>query len=268
MTTQKCFTRKLPWILAGLIVLCGLSLDHSLAEPPATEELEALRAEIQALKDGQAQIRQELQEIKALLRAARGAPQEIPTGLVLNVKGNPFKGAATAPLTVIEFSDYQCPFCARHFRETLPQIEREYIATGKVKYVFYDFPLSSIHKQAFKAAEAANCAGEQGKYWEMHDKLFANQKALDGKGLKGHALALGLELSSFQRCLDSGSQAAEIRNDIAEGQRAGVRGTPAFLIGQTDPETSQVKVRAVMRGAKAYANFREVLEGLLTAKPE
>ena len=268
MTTQKCFTRKLPWILAGLIVLSGLSPDHIWAEPPAPEELEALRAEIQALKEGQAQIRKELQDIKALLRAARGAPPKIPPDLVLGVKGDPFKGAPTAPLTLIEFSDYQCPFCGKHFRETLPQIERDYLATGKVKYVFRDFPLTGIHKQAFKAAEAANCAGEQGKYWEMHDHLFANQKALDGKGLTAHAQAVGLEMDLFQRCLESGSQASEIRDDIAEGQKAGVKGTPAFFIGRTDSGTPTVRVLNFLSGAKPYHQFRETLESLLADLPE
>lgn len=268
MTTQRYFTTKLTRILAGLIVLFGVSLDYSSGEPPAPEELDALRAEIQGLKEGQAQIRQELQEIKALLRSARGAPPSIPSDLVLTVKGDPFKGIPTAPLTLIEFSDYQCPFCARHVRETLPQIERDYIATGKVKYVFHDFPITSIHKQAFKAAEAANCAGEQGKYWEMHDRLFAHQKALDGKGITAYAQAVGLELTSFQRCLESGSQAVEIREDMAEGRKAGVTGTPAFFIGHTDSETGAVKVLKVLIGAKPYDLFRETIENLLADIPQ
>jgi protein-disulfide isomerase len=98
--------------------------------------------------------------------------------VVLNLKGDPFKGEKNAKVTLVEFSDYQCPFCARHVRATLPPLESEYIATGKIKYVFRNFPIASIHPLAFKAHEAANCSGEQDKYWEMHDRLFANSKAL------------------------------------------------------------------------------------------
>ncbi len=120
---------------------------------------------------------------------------------------------------------YECPFCARHARRTLPQIERDHVATGKVTYVLRDFPLTSIHKQAFEAAEAANCAGVQGKYWEMHDRLFAHQKALDVRNLEVHALSVGLGLGAFNRCLKSGITAKEIRDDMAEERQAGVRGS-------------------------------------------
>jgi protein-disulfide isomerase len=94
---------------------------------------------------------------------------------VVAIGDAPVKGNPNAKLTLIEFSDYQCPFCRRHAENTLPSLDKEYIATGKVRYVFHDFPLEAIHPQAFKAAEAAHCAGEQQKYWEMHGRLFANQ---------------------------------------------------------------------------------------------
>jgi hypothetical protein len=96
---------------------------------------------------------------------------------VVAIGDAPVKGNPNAKLTLIEFSDYQCPFCRRHAENTLPSLDKEYIATGKVRYVFHDFPLEAIHPQAFKAAEAAHCAGEQQKYWEMHGRLFANQQA-------------------------------------------------------------------------------------------
>ena len=148
----------------------------------------------------------------------------------------------------------------------MPQIERDYIKTGKVKYVFRNFPIESIHKEAFKAAEAANCAGEQGKYWEMHARLFAHQKALSPKDLSGHAQALGLDMPEFQQCLDSGKHATEIRNDIAEGQKSGVTGTPIFFLGFTDPKNSKVKVLRVIRGAQPYASFREAIDSLLSSQ--
>lgn len=232
----------------------------------STEELKALRKEIETLKQGQSAIQKELQEIKSLLRGRVATPPPEPQHVVLSVKDDLFKGDKNAKLTLIEFSDYQCPFCARHFRDTLPQLEREYIASGKVKYVFRNFPIESIHPQAFKAAEAANCAGEQEKYWEMHDRLFANQNALGLKDLPNHAKALVLDLSKFQQCLDSGKHAAKIRSDLADGQKAGVQGTPTFFLGLTEPNDTNLKVLRVIRGAQPYTAFKGAIDNLLSAQ--
>ena len=146
----------------------------------------------------------------------------------------------------------------------MPQIEREYIKTGKLKYVARDFPLEAIHKEAFKAAEAAHCAGEQGAYWEMHTRLFANQRALGTKDLPQHAQALGLNVPKFQQCLDSGKHAARIRKDLADGQQAGVTGTPGFFIGVTKPNDPTVKVLRVLKGAQPYASFKDAIDSLLS----
>ena len=227
----------------------------------STEELKSLRKELEALKQGQITIQKELQEIKNLLGGRQAPPQ--PQDVVLNVDDHPYKGDKNTKLTLIEFSDYQCPFCSRHFRETLPQIESDYIKTGKVKYVFRNLPIESIHKEAFKAAEAANCAGEQGKYWEMHDRLFANQNALGLKDLSKHAETLGLDLPKFQQCLDSGREAAKIRKDMADGQKAGVQGTPTFFLGLTEPNGTEVKALRMITGAQPYNNFKEAIESLL-----
>src|SRR5438874_4471464 len=117
----------------------------------------------------------------------------------------------------------------------MPQLEKDYIKTGKVKYVLRDFPIEAIHKQAFKAAEAARCAGEQGKFWEMHDAIFNNQRALDPAGLTEQAKTVGLDMAKFQPCLEEGKHAAAIRKDLADANQYGVRGTPHFLLGLTDP---------------------------------
>src|SRR3989338_4807188 len=153
-------------IVLGLIPLIFYYVELGITQ--STEELKALRKELETLKQGQAAIQKDLEEIKTLLRGRVATPPPEPQNVVLNVKDDPFKGEKNARITLIEFTDYQCPFCARHSRDTLPQLEREYIASGKLKYVFRNFPIESIHPQAFKAHEAANCAGEQGKYWEMH----------------------------------------------------------------------------------------------------
>ena len=147
----------------------------------------------------------------------------------------------------------------------MPQIETEYIKTGKLKYVVRDFPLEAIHKEAFKAAEAAHCAGEQGKYWEMHDRLYNNQRALGPKDLPQHAQALGLDVPKFQQCLESGKHAARIRKDLEEGQQAGVTGTPGFFLGLTEPNDPRVKVLRVLKGAQPYSSFKNTIDALLSS---
>ncbi|MBI4037136.1 thioredoxin domain-containing protein [Candidatus Daviesbacteria bacterium] len=148
----------------------------------------------------------------------------------VSLDDDPVLGNPNAPITIIEFSDYQCPFCQRFWTETLPLIKSQYIDTGKVKLVYRDFPLSSIHPDAQKAAEAAECADEQGKYWEYHDKLFENQFDLSITALKRYAQELGLNTEKFNTCLDSGQMASEVSKDLSEGTAAGVQGTPGFFI--------------------------------------
>lgn len=147
----------------------------------------------------------------------------------------------------------------------MPQIEKEYIKTGKLKYVARDFPLEAIHKDAFKAAEAAHCAGDQGHYWEMHTRLFANQRALGPKDLPQHAQTQGLDVPKFQRCLESGKYAARIRKDLEDGQKAGVTGTPGFFLGVTEPNDPKVKALRVLKGAQPYASFKDAIDSLLSS---
>jgi protein-disulfide isomerase len=171
-----------------------------------------------------------------------------PSAVKVSVDDDAVLGKEDAPVTIIEFSDYQCPFCGRHFTQTYPQLKKDYVDTGKIKIVFRDFPLNSIHPQAQKAAEAAECAGEQGKYWEMHDKLFENQGALDVASLKSYAQTLGLNTADFNSCLDSGKMASEVAKDLSDGQSYGVQGTPAFFVEGK-----------LISGAQPYSVFQQEL---------
>ena len=173
------------------------------------------------------------------------------------------RGDAKATVALIEFSDYQCPFCGRYTKDTLPQIESEYVETGKVKYVFRDLPLD-FHKNAFKAAEATHCAGEQGKFWEMHTLLFQNQAALGPEQLPAHAKTLGLGEEKFQECLASGRFAADIRKDIADAGAVGISGTPSFLLGVVQPD-GRVRVTKKLVGARPYAEFKAAFDSLLAS---
>jgi len=134
--------------------------------------------------------------------------------------------------------------------------------------VFLDMPLESIHKLAFKAAQAAHCAGEEGKFWEMHARLFENQKTLEP--WNPHAEAVGLDVAKFEQCLASGKFDQEIRRDMGEARKVGVTGTPAFMIGRTEPDSTNIKVLAVIRGAKSFADFKADIDRLLeeAAKPQ
>jgi len=140
----------------------------------------------------------------------------------------------------------------------MPQIDKEYIQTGKVKYVVVNLPLDAMHKSAFKAAEAVACAGEQGKFWEMHERLFNNQGTIDQ--WKSHADAVGLDVGKFQECLDSGRQAAQVRDDIADAHGAGVTGTPSFFLAYTDPKSTTIKTVTKLVGSQPYAAFKTAID--------
>jgi len=188
--------------------------------------------------------------------------------LELNVAAAPAKGQADAPLTLVEFTDYQCPFCARHSKMVLPQLIKEFIDTNKLRYVLLDFPLVPIHSHAAKAHEAAHCAGEQEKYWEMHDELFAHQKDLQADKLVGYATAAGVaDAMAFQACLDSGKYEAQTKTGLTEGTKAGVRGTPSFVLGRTGAIGTVAAVKLI-RGAQGLSSFQEQLEALLGSQAD
>lgn len=158
-------------------------------------------------------------------------------------------GDPDAPVTIVEFSDYQCPFCKRSWEQVLPQLKKNYIDTGKVNFVYRDYPLTSIHPDAMAAAMAAECAGDQGKYFEMHDKLFENISNLKNADLKKYAGQVGLDTAQFNSCLDSETHKAEVEKDMADAEKFGVRGTPSFFINGW-----------FIRGAKPYSEFEKIIE--------
>ncbi len=252
----------------AVVFACGVMLTTTAGAAIAQSDadLKALLKELQAIKEAQAAIQKELAEVKALVQArpaAAAAPRPAAVGQVVNIGGAPFKGRPDAPLTLVEFSDFQCPFCARHFTQSMPQIVQEYIDTGKLKYVFRHFPLESIHPLAFKASEASECANDQKQFWPMHDRLFANQKLLAPQYFPEHVKSLGLDAAAFEQCIASARHAAKVRKDLAEGQSLGVTGTPAFMLGRTIPGSQQVKVEIYTGGAKAYAAFKQDFDRLL-----
>ena len=254
-------------VLTVVLVAASMFLSLHPGAAQSSDELRTLRQELEAIKEGQNKLQKDVQEIKALLQGPRAgtpsAPSQ-PVNMVLTLDGDPVKGDKSASVVLVEFTDYQCPFCARHARDTMPQIEAEYVKTGKLRYVTREFPLDSIHPQAFRASDAALCAGDQGKYWEMHARLFANQRALAPGQLASHAQAVGLDEAKFGQCLEGGTKAAKVRKDLADGAKAGVTGTPAFFIGVADG--ANVKVTRTIKGAHPFASFKEAIDGVLAAQ--
>jgi protein-disulfide isomerase len=160
------------------------------------------------------------------------------------------RGSLDAPVTIVEFSDFECSFCARFYSSTYKELKTKYIDTGKVRFIYRDFPLG-FHEKAQKAAEAAECAGEQGKYYEMHDALFESGN-LSVANLKVLAGQIGLNTSTFNTCLDSGAMAQEVQKDFADGQRLGISGTPTFFVNGTK-----------LVGAQPISAFEQIIEAEL-----
>jgi protein-disulfide isomerase len=267
---QHRFTRRAH--RAALAVLTVIVACSSLSGRDARaqeSETESLRKRVQSLELRQRQLEAEVQELKRLLgaRQATPPPATAPGAPVpaqaMSIAGAPFKGNRNAPLTVIEFSDYECGFCGRHARETIPLIDKEFVQTGKVKYVFRSFPNEAIHKLALKAHETAACAGDQGQYWAMHDRLFAKPGALAPVSLMAHGQALGIG-APLEQCLAAAKHRDAIRQELAAGRAAGVTATPTFFLGVAGPSADQVKILRTIRGAKPFAVFKETIEQLLT----
>jgi protein-disulfide isomerase len=172
------------------------------------------------------------------------------TGVPVDIAGRPYLGPADAPVTMIEFTDYQCTFCKRYFELRYPFLLEEY--GDKLKYVVLHFPLSQIHPQAEVAAQAAECAGDQGKFWEYHNVLFQNNTALGRQDLFRYAELLGLDMGRFEQCLVSGEKAQVVYDNMVEAVKAGVTGTPTFFVNGR-----------ILVGAQPLAIFKAHIEQAL-----
>ena len=233
--------------------------------PETSSEIVALQQQLVEQKKLLEGIKSDVEGIKKVVEDVRRPPSQLDDQpRAVSMDDDYIRGQADAKLTLIEFSDFQCPFCAEFYRETLPLIDKDYIQTGKIRMVYRDFPLASVHKEAQKAAEAAQCAGEQGKYWEMHDKIFANHTAMSVDDLKKHARGLDIAADRFDRCVESGQYAEEVNNDVMDGQALGVQGTPTFFVGLTGRDNT---IQAIpIGGARPYAVFKQTFDRFLEAK--
>lgn len=186
----------------------------------------------------------------------------------ISLEGRPVEGKEDARFTLVEFSDFECPYCGRFVTDSLPGL-KPLVDDGTLKIVFKQFPLDiscnplmqrQLHGNACNASVASLCAQEQGKFWEMHDKLFANQQALSADDLNKYAREIGLDGSEFSSCLNASNFTAEIVEDVQEGSAAGVGGTPAFLLF-VPSKLPQSKLSAIASAAGVYAQGISFLEG-------
>ncbi len=213
----------------------------------------------------------ELREIRKLLEnidkkgLAQAAPQrrEPRTATLTVDPDRPAMGSADAPVMVVEFTDYQCPFCRRFTQSTFPLLKSEYIDTGKVRWVVRDMPLA-FHANARKAGQSAHCADEQGKFWEMRDTLFKNSAKLGQEDLQQYAADVGLDVAAFDACLASDRHLTEIDKDSAEAKRVGITGTPTFVIGKAAGDKLS---GTVVVGAQPLNTFKSAVDKLLPKQP-
>ena len=250
-------------IIASLLILLGCG--SSSAQSP--KDTEALRKEVEALKASQAEMQKSLEEIREFLKAVTGGRFGAPSlvGASIEIDGAPANGQATAPVTLIEISDYHCPFCRRHVQQTQPQLYSEYINSGKVRHVFLHYPIEQLHPDAFRSHEAASCAGDQGKFWELHAKLFETPLRTTEQ-LVPVGQSVGLDPQALRACLESGKYSKEVKESVERIQKLGISGTPAFLIGRTTSGGDPIKVTKVVEGAQPFSVFKTALDETLAQK--
>jgi protein-disulfide isomerase len=202
-------------------------------------------------------IKKELREIKqnGIASKPKGRPT---TAQNIATLGSPVLGDLKAPVTLIEFTDYECPFCKKFYKNALPKLKKAYIDTGKLRLVVRDFPLP-FHKNARSAANAAHCAEEQDKFWPMHNALYEGNK-MNAEDIKNHATKIGLKLEPFQTCLSSKRYKKQIDNDMKEAQIAGIRGTPAFILGKT---TDNLVSGEFISGTRDFNFYKSRIDKLL-----
>ncbi len=252
---------------AALSLLLALAGRPATAQAPAGGAAPSVQQQLDELREGQRRILAELEALKARLAgtAPAGSPVTGPKAgpvLSVNVFGEPYRGAEGAKVAILEYSDFDCPFCAHYANGIFPRIDAAYLRTGKVKYFFRDLPLPEHAKAAYKA-QAARCAGDQGRFWEAHEWLFKDQRPLEGERLDQFIHDLGLDAATFKASLASGKYAEAIRQSARSAEHLDVRGTPAFLIGTLSPDGHVLRVAKLILGAPSFEGFQEVLEPLL-----
>jgi len=254
--TSKIFIKKSTFngLILGLVLVIGIAAFFA---GSYVTNLNSNQISEKDLDDAIAKL-----ELKILQNQLPTKQPQLP--VKISADNDPIIGNPDAPITIIEFSDFQCPFCARFHSQTLPLILDEYIEQGKVKLVFRDFPIQSIHPNALPASIAAECANEQGKFKEMHDMLFDNQNEWNKQdtvdalsSFSQYATNIQLEQETFDSCLTNGKYIEEIKKDLDDGRDYGVSGTPRFFVGNDQIGYVELK------GAQPFESFKKIIDAQL-----
>ena len=254
--TSKIFIKKSTFngLILGLVLVIGIAAFFA---GSYVTNLNSNQISEKDLDDAIAKL-----ELKILKNQLPTKQPQLP--VKISADNDPIIGNPDAPITIIEFSDFQCPFCAKFHSQTLPLILDEYIEQGKVKLVFRDFPIQSIHPNALPASIAAECANEQGKFKEMHDMLFDNQNEWNKQdtvdalsSFSQYATNIQLEQETFDSCLTNGKYIEEIKKDLDDGRNYGVSGTPGFFVGNDQIGYVELK------GAQPFESFKKIIDAQL-----
>ena len=231
----------------AVLAFAGSASGQTITAQRGDEILKELRA-----------LRQAVEKLQAPAPQPAGPPPPPDLVQIANVSGY-MLGRPDAPVTIVEFTDLQCPFCNRFATTTFDQLKKDYIESGKVRFFSRDFPLD-FHPQAMPAARASRCAGEQGKFWELRMALVKNASALAPAFIGQQAAALKLDMKQFDACINGTAFDSAISKDMTEGAGFSVNGTPTFFVGKT---TAQGFEGFRIVGAQPYAVFQQRIEGLL-----
>lgn len=206
------------------------------------------------------QILEELRQIRQLLakQDERATPPG-PSRAKLNLEGFQMLGSKDAPLTLVEFTDYQCPYCRQFHVTVYPELKKNFIDTGKIRFYSRDLPLDSLHPNAMRAAQAARCAADQGQYWKLRDLMSANPDKLDVDNLVAAAAGLRMDTTVFRGCLDTGKYKEAVQSDVLEAMKIGAEATPTFILGKSTPQGVDGEL---LIGAQPYAEFLKAIAKL------
>lgn len=255
---------KILFVLTLMLPLLAVPID---CQAQSADEVEALRADVEELRRGQDELKESLIELIETLRPVLERlpkpfrPQEVA------IEGSPVQGKDSARVTVVEFSDLQCSFCVKYYNETFPQLVKNYVDTGKIRYVAREFPLTTIHKEAQRASQAALCAGD--RYWDLREVIFKNRQKLSEDDLAAYAAGSGVEIGEWRACMESNIYVDKVREDMRDAQELGIKGTPGFVFGLTDPDNlDSFRAVKMLPGAYPYDEFEKVINGLLEGEGE
>jgi protein-disulfide isomerase len=274
---QRMLRTLLACVTVSFLSAAAAIAQQSSSSQKQSEEVVTLKNDVQQLKTQQQLILDRLDELKKLLSSKRGDNPQLAIKVpdTVGVDGERFRGEVTATVAIIEYGDIECPFCRRFKQDIYPRIVDDYIKTGKARFYYRDMPLT-FHEHALPAARAEHCAGEQGKFWEMHDSLFIDKPGTIGPGgrktmltqsdIDDRGRTLGIDTAKLDECIASTRYADLIRRSAEEAAKMNIGGTPAFLIGTIGPNGNIIGVKPLV-GAQPFEVFKSMIDPLLPAAP-